>query len=151
VTINASTSVTAVFTRLPREAPRLHFGSEGHGIGTFTGVTAAPEQPACISELAFIADVGCTSTRLTVSGSIATQATGRVGVIVYGWFGERRGTGKISNGHWVAHVSVPGFNQDPLPPKYLVVVRYDGNRAVHPGSKSRRVRIELERPNLGGV
>lgn len=154
VTMNASKTVTAVFTRLPREAPRLRFGAEkGHsqGLGALTGLTAAPEQPGCSSELAFIADVGCTSTKLTVNGSIAKQATGRIRVTVYGWFGKRRGTGEISGGHWVVHLSVPGFNQDPLAPKYLVVVRYDGNHAVRPGSKSRRVRIEIERPDLGGA
>jgi Divergent InlB B-repeat domain len=153
VTMNASRTVTALFNRLPREAPRLRFGSEqNHGNGTpFTGITAAPEQPGCSSELAFIADVGCSSTKLTISGSISKQATGRVAVIVYAWFGTRRGTGRISAGHWVVHLSVPGINQDPLAPKYLVIVRYGGNRAVKPGSKGRRVRIEVERPDLGGA
>jgi hypothetical protein len=150
VVMNAAKTVTAVFNRLPRETTRLRFGGEkAHGPGAVTGIAARPERPGCVSELAFIADVGCNSTELTVSGSIAKHATGNVLVTVYGWFGKRRATGKVSEGHWVVHLSVPGINQDPRAPKYLLVVHYAGNGSVRPGSRSRRVRIEVERTGLG--
>jgi hypothetical protein len=153
VVMNDAKSVTAQFNRLPRETSKLRIGGapeHGQGAGAVTGISAAPEQPGCTSELAFLADVGCSSTRLTVSGSIAQRASGHVLVTVYAWFGKRHGVGKISHGHWVVHLSVPGINQDPLAPKYLVVAHYAGNRAVKPGSVHRRVRIEVERPDLGG-
>jgi hypothetical protein len=159
LTLNAVTTVTAVFEKVVRrEAPRLRFGSEkrisgrpGERSGAGGGIVISPWQKNCETELAMIADAGCSLLRIEVSGTIAKRATGHIIVKVYSLFGHREAPAKISNGRWRLRLRVPGMNRDPLAPLYLIVIHYDGDRTTHAGTIRRLVRIESESAGLGPV
>jgi hypothetical protein len=142
VVLNADTTVSARFDK--GAAPQLRLDS-GPG-----GISINPTQLNCQGELSFIRAVGfCSVGRVHVAGKIAKTAGGVVLVRIYSYFGKRAGEAKISHGHWSVNLDVPGFNADPLAPRYLIVVHYGGGQGIRAGTISRAVRIEVEPKELG--
>jgi hypothetical protein len=142
ITLNANTVVTATFDKRKGPQLRLNPGS--------SGISVKPAELNCEGELTFIRAAGtCTLAHVHVAGKIAKRADGFVSVRIYSWFGKREARGKISNGHWLVDLDVPGINSDPVAPRYLIVVHYRGGRVVRAGTVSRQVRIEVERKGLG--
>jgi hypothetical protein len=131
-----------------------------------TRLRATPLGHRCVTEIgrgereitAVIADARCRHFRLTlagmitVSGRLAANARGSVRVSVSvklprGAAGaSARGT--VRQGRWQISLVLPGVNLDPLPPLYLITVRYDGDSATQPATTQRRVRLESESAGL---
>jgi DNA-binding beta-propeller fold protein YncE len=129
-------------------------------------VHARPLAPGCATETgrderetgAVTADSTCRHLRLTLSGTItlggriAHTARGRVTVTVtatlpYGRV-RRAGQGRVIGGRWRISIVLPGVNLDPVPPLYVITVRYHGDHSLGQASAKRHIRVESERAGL---
>ncbi len=131
-----------------------------------TRLRAAPLSRGCATETgrneqeitAVIADATCRRFRLTLAGTIkrgaaSTQvASGSVRLSVKVNLPRGPATasarGTVIRGRWRISLVLPGVNLDPVPPQYLITVRYGGDTATQPASTQRRVRLESERAGL---
>ena len=131
-----------------------------------TRIRATPVSPGCATETgtkeretrAGAADATCRHFRLTVRGAIrvggrlAPTASGRVTVTATAMLprGEtmRAAQGSLTRGGWRVSLILPGINLDPLPPRYLLIVRYHGDDTIRQASAARHIRIESERAAL---
>ena len=129
-------------------------------------IRATPLSPRCATETglqeressAAPADAVCRHFRLTVGGTIwlggrlARTARGRLTVTVTAKLPRgpiiRAARGFVAGGHWHISLVLPGVNLDPVPPRYLIVVRYHGDHTIGPASARRLVRVESERAGL---
>jgi hypothetical protein len=129
-------------------------------------IRATPVSPGCATETgtkegetrAGVADTTCRRFRLTVRGAIrvggrlAPAASGRLTVTVTAML-PRGGTmraaqGSVARGGWRVSLILPGLNLDPLPPRYLMIVRYHGDDTIRQASAARHIRVESERAAL---
>ena len=129
-------------------------------------IRATPVSPGCATETgtkeretrAGAADTTCGHFRLTVRGAIrvggrlAPDASGRLTVTVTAMLprGEtmRAAQGSVARGGWRVSLILPGVNLDPLPPRYLIIVRYHGDNTIRQASAARHIRVESERAAL---
>jgi CSLREA domain-containing protein len=127
---------------------------------------AAPLRRGCAVETgrdeleitALGADATCRHLRLTLHGTIQTggklarSASGTIRVSFTVTLPDGRATGSartgVNHGRWRTSLVAPGINLDPLPPRYLITIRYSGDHALQPASTSRRIRLESERAGL---
>jgi len=127
---------------------------------------ATPVSPGCATETgtkeretrAGAADTTCGHFRLTVRGAIrvggrlAPSASGGLTVTVTAMLsrGEtmRAVQGSVTSGSWRVSLILPGVNLDPLPPRYLITVRYHGDNTIRPAGAARHIRVESERATL---
>jgi CSLREA domain-containing protein len=128
---------------------------------------AAPLRRGCAVEAgrdeleitALGADATCRHLRLTLHGTIQTggklarSASGSIRVSFAVTLPDGRATGsartRVNHGRWRASLVAPGVNLDPLPPRYLITIRYSGDNSFQPARTSRRIRLESERAGLG--
>ena len=133
---------------------------------TIRGIRATPLSPRCATEIgvrerevrAVIADAVCRHFRLSASGVIrvggrlAPTARGLLTVTVTATLprGPTMRTARtfVAGGRWRISLVLPGVNLDPLPPRYLIIVRYHGNHSLGPASTERRIRVESEPAGL---
>ena len=131
-----------------------------------TRIRATPVSPGCATETgtkeretrAGAADAPCRHFRLTVRGAIrvggrlAPDASGRLTVTVTAMLPRgdtmRAAQGSVARGGWRVSLILPGVNLDPLPPRYLIIVRYHGDDAIRQASAARHIRVESERAAL---
>ena len=131
-----------------------------------TRIRATPVSPGCATETgtkerkarAGATDATCGRFRLTVRGAIrvggrlAPAASGRLTVTVTAMLprGEtmRAAQGSVTRGGWRVSLILPGVNLDPLPPRYLIIVRYHGDNTTRQASAARHIRVESERAAL---
>jgi adhesin/invasin len=133
---------------------------------TITGIRATPVSPGCETETgtnerkvrAGAADAACRHFRLTVlgairtGGSLARAANGHLSVSVAAMLPRgatmRAAQGSVIRGGWRVSLILPGVNRDPLPPRYLIIVRYHGDDTLGPASATHPIRVESERAGL---
>jgi hypothetical protein len=131
-----------------------------------TRIRATPVAPGCETETgtkerearAVTADVTCRHFRLTVRGAIrigrrlAHHAHGFLTVTVTAMLPRgptmRTAEGAVTLGGWRVSLILPGVNRDPLPPLYLIIVRYHGDPTIGRATAARHIRIESERVGL---
>ena len=131
-----------------------------------TGLRATPLRRACVTEIgtgereitAVIADATCRRLRLTLTGSIdvagklARGARGTVTVSVRvglpAGLARRTAKGRVTDGRWQISLLLPGVDLDPVPPSYLITVRYGGDNTLGAGTAERHIRLESERVGL---
>ena len=131
-----------------------------------TWIRATPVSPGCATETgteeretrAGAADATCRHFRLTVRGAIrvggrlAPAARGRLTVTVTAMLprGEtmRAAQGFVARGGWRVSLILPGVNLDPLPPRYLIIVRDHGDDTIRQATAARHIRVESERAAL---
>jgi PKD repeat protein len=104
------------------------------------------------------ADATCRHLRLKLQGTIqrggkrASSAGGTIRMSYTVRLPRRTATGsaraKVNHGHWQIAMVLPGVNLDPLPPRYLITIRYSGDQNLQQASTSRRIRLESERAGL---
>ncbi len=129
-------------------------------IGT---LRAAPLRRGCAVELgrdereitAVSADAACRQLRITFAGTIQTgdkraaSADGTITVSYQVTLPRGRATGRararVDRGRWRISLILPGVNLDPIPPSYLITVRFSGDDNFDQAGSSRRVRLESER------
>jgi virginiamycin B lyase len=127
---------------------------------------AAPLRPGCAVELgrdereitAASADATCRQLRLTLAGTIQTgekraaSAGGTITISYQVTLPRGRATGRararVDHGRWRIALILPAVNLDPIPPSYLITVRYRGDNNFDQAGSSRRVRLESERAGL---
>jgi 6-phosphogluconolactonase (cycloisomerase 2 family) len=107
---------------------------------------------------ALSADATCRHLRLKLQGTVQTggkRASSAGGTIRMSYkvrlpratlTGSARA--KVNHGRWQIAMMLPGVNLDPLPPSYLITIRYSGDQNLHQASASRRIRLESERAGL---
>jgi adhesin/invasin len=131
-----------------------------------TKIRATPVSPGCTTETgtkeraarAGAADATCRHFRLTLRGAIrvggrlAGAANGRLTVTVTAMLARgatiRATQGSVTRGGWRVSLILSGVNLDPLPPRYLIVVRYHGDDTLGQASAARHIRVESERAGL---
>ena len=131
-----------------------------------TRIRATPVSPGCATETgtkerktrAGAADTTCRHFRLTARGAIriggrlAPDASGRLTVTVTAMLPRgdtmRAAQGSVTRGGWRVSLILPGVNLDPLPPRYLIIVRYHGDTTTRQASAAHHIRIESERAAL---
>jgi CSLREA domain-containing protein len=138
--------------KTPRAATRVRIGarrasalSPGCVVGAGGGEREVP---------ALAAEATRRRMRLTLRGTIRTRGTlarsaggtVRVSFTVNLPDGRARRTARsrVRRGRWKISLVAPGVNLDPLPPRYLITVRYSGDRSLQPARTSRRVRLGIE-------
>ena len=104
------------------------------------------------------ADATCRHLRLKLQGTIqrgGKRASSAGGTIRMSYTVRLpRGTvtgsarAKVNHGHWQIAMVLPGVNLDPVPPSYLITIRYSGDQNLQPARASRRIRLESERAGL---
>jgi hypothetical protein len=89
---------------------------------------------------------------IRVGGRLAPAASGGLSVTVTAMLsrGEtmRAVQGSVTSGSWRVSLILPGVNLDPLPPRYLITVRYHGDNTIRPAGAARHIRVESERAAL---
>ena len=131
-----------------------------------TGIRATPLSLGCATETgvqdresrAVAADAVCRHFQLTVGGTIrvggrlARTARGRLTVAVTATLPRgptmRAARRFVAGGRWHILLVLPGVNLDPLPPLYLIVVRYHGDHTIGQASAMHRIRVESELAGL---
>ncbi len=104
------------------------------------------------------ADATCRHLRLKLQGTIqrggkrASSAGGTIRMSYTVRLPRGTATGsaraKVNHGHWQIAMVLPGVNLDPVPPSYLITIRYSGDQNLQPARASRRIRLESERAGL---
>jgi CSLREA domain-containing protein len=132
-------------TRVRVSAPRASALSPGCVVVAGAGEREAPA-PA--------AEATRRRMRLTLRGTVRTRGTlarsaggtVRVSFTVNLPDGRVRGTARarVRRGRWRISLVAPGVNLGPLPPRYLITVRYSGNRTLQAARTRRRVRLGIE-------
>ncbi len=131
-----------------------------------TGMLPSPLRAGCAVETgrderevtAVSADATCRHLRLTLAGvietdgKIAAAANGTITVTYKVKLPRGSAVGRarahVSHGRWRSSLVLPGINLDPVPPSYLITVRYNGQDDLLPATTSRRIRLESERADL---
>jgi hypothetical protein len=60
----------------------------------------------------------------------------------------RTAQGSVTSAGWRVSLILPGINLDPLPPRYLIIVRYHGDDTIRQAIAARHIRVESERAAL---
>jgi CSLREA domain-containing protein len=146
-----ATSRDATF-RTPRRATRVRISAPRASALSPGCVVAAGAGEREIPGLA--AEATRRRMRLTLRGTIQTRGrrarsaggTVRVSFTVNLPDGRARGTARarVRGGRWETSLVAPGVNLDPLPPRYLITVRYSGTRTLQAARTRRRVRLGIE-------
>lgn len=137
-----------------------------HARVRITRLRAQPLRPGCVTEVgkherkesAQIADATCRRLRLMLDGvielhgKVVDSAGGnlseRVHVRLPRGPATRRAHAKVRHGHWRISLIVPGANRDPVPPSYLISLRYRRAGSAGADTARRRVRLGVERAGL---
>ena len=131
-----------------------------------TRLRATPLRPGCVTETgsderaltAFPTDASCRHLRLTLDGVIELHGaigraaggtvSARVSVRLPLGPAIRTAHARVPRGRWHISLILPGVNLDPVPPSYLITVKYGGAGAVGQATIQRRVRLESEPAGL---
>ncbi|MBV8989280.1 MAG: hypothetical protein JO372_12050 [Solirubrobacterales bacterium] len=131
-----------------------------------TRLRATPLRPGCVTETgsderaltAFPTDASCRHLRLTLDGVIELHGaigraaggtvSARVSVRLPLGPAIRTAHARVLRGRWHISLILPGVNLDPVPPSYLITVKYGGAGAVGQATIQRRVRLESEPAGL---
>ena len=150
--LGASTSITYTVLAAARvRISGLHASPLRHGCAVETG--SDEREITAIS-----AGAACRHLRLVMRGTIAADGklqrsaggTVRVSFQVKLPSGRATGTARatVRGGRWRVSLVLPGVNLDPVPPLYLLTVRYSGDQITAPATAERRIRLESERAGL---
>ena len=136
-TVDADTTLTASFEKVPRVRPRLRIERVG----------ARAFRPRCRTRLAFIIGLlglNCAQPGIVVGGTIVKAAHGSVTVEVGTLLKNRRTTAtrrtEIRDGHWRARLPLASLELEPGA-AVRVTARFKGSPGVQSGHTRRRVKL----------